>query len=491
MKGLINIKNEDDECFRWCHLAMLHPASKDAQRVSKYKAYVNSLDYIGVKFPVSQKDYSKIEKQNNVNINVFGYEEKQPFPIYVSKESNAAVFNLLLVTSNERQHYVLIKYFNRFMYNQTLHHERKQFRMHCLKCFSSEVHLTNHKEVCVRINGKQGSFVKYENFHKQLDVPFVIHADFEAITEKVSGCTQDDSKSHTDAYQRHTDCGYGHKLVCCYDDKYSKPVEVFRGKNAVNKFMVKMLEVKYCKNVKKEHFNQDMIMTKADKRDFKKASKCHICDKDYVKGDTRVRDHYHVTGKYRGSAHQDCNVNFRLTDKIRVIFHNLRGYDSHFIMQEIDKFNMDINVIPNSMEKYTSVMLDKHLVFLDSFQFISSGLHRLVSNLSRDAFKYTSEEFQDGKLKLMVKKGVYPYDYMDSFNKFGDTSLPRKEAFYSILNDEGITDEAYQHAQNVWGTFNMKTMGEYHNLYLKSDVLLLADVFENFRKTCKTSQALG
>ena len=91
MKGLINIKNEDDECFRWCHLAMLHPASKDAQRVSKYKAHVNSLDYSGVKFSVSQKDYSKIEKQNNVNMKVFGYEEKQPFPIRKKREQRGSV----------------------------------------------------------------------------------------------------------------------------------------------------------------------------------------------------------------------------------------------------------------------------------------------------------------------------------------------------------------------------------------------------------------
>ena len=174
--------------------------------------------------------------------------------------------------------------------------------------------------------------------------------------------------------------------------------------------------------------------------------------------------------------------------KLPVIFHNLRGYDSHFIMQEIGSTgksnNLDINCIPNNMEKYMAFMLGQHLVFLDSFQFMVSSLERLAANLPADAFKHTSQVFQDEKLALMKKKGVYPYDYMDSFQKFVEQQLPPKEEFYSILTDGSISDEQYTHAQNVWNTFNIKTMGEYHDLYLKSGILLLADVFENFRKTC-------
>ena len=136
------------------------------------------------------------------------------------------------------------------------------------------------------------------------------------------------------------------------------------------------------------------------------------------------------------------------------------------------------------MERYMSFMLGNHLIFLDSFQFMSSSLERLVSNLSENAFRYTSKEFNEQNLKLMKQKGVYPYDYMDSFSRFEETKLPAKEEFYCILNDEHITDDAYKHAKNVWTTFNMQNLGEYHDLYLKSDVLLLADVFKNFRKTC-------
>ena len=128
-------------------------------------------------------------------------------------------------------------------------------------------------------------------------------------------------------------------------------------------------------------------------------------------------------------------------------------------------------------------MLGNNLTFIDSFQFMSSSLDKLVSNLPKEALKYTSKQFKNEKFNLMTRKGIYPYDFMDSFEKVNE-KLPPKEEFYSQLNDEDISGEDYKHAQNVWETFVLKNMGEYHDLYLKSDILLLADVFENFRKTC-------
>ena len=347
-KGLINMKNKDNECFRWCHIRHLNPQDKDSQRIKKSdKEYIKNLDYSGIEFPVTTKQYNKIEKQNEININVFGYENKQPYPIFVSKEKYDRQMNLLLITENNNKHYMLIKDFNRFMFNQTKYEGIKHFCMHCLQCFSSERVLNNHKDNCIQVNGTQAvkmpdkynNTLKFNNFHKQQPVPFVIYADFEAITEKISSCQPNNDKSYTEEYQKHTDCGYGYKIVCCYDDKYSKPVTTYRGEKAVYKFMEAMLEeVKYCKKVMKKEFNKPLRMTKDDEEKFQKANECHICNKKYTNKDIRVRDHCHITSKYRGSAHQECNLKLRVNPeevKIPVIFHNLRGYDSHFIMQEI------------------------------------------------------------------------------------------------------------------------------------------------------------
>ena len=281
-KGLINIKNKDDECFRWCHIRHLNLQDKNPQRIKKEdKKMINELNYDGIDFPLSQKHYNKVEKQNSMRINIFGYENGQPFPIHISKETFEDQMNLLLITKDEKKHYVLIKDFNAFMYNQSTHKERTHLCMYCLQCFSSERVLANHVNNCLTINGaqainmpKQGENVlKFNNFHKQLPVPFVIYADFEAITKKVQGCKQSeemekdkDRRSYTEAYQTHEDCGYGYKVVCCYDDKYSKYTRTYGGENAVYKFMEKMLEeVEYCKAVIKKHFNKPLVMTEVDK----------------------------------------------------------------------------------------------------------------------------------------------------------------------------------------------------------------------------------
>ena len=131
--------------------------------------------------------------------------------------------------------------------------------------------------------------------------------------------------------------------------------------------------------------------------------------------------------------------------------------------------------------------INNHLGFIDSLKSMGSSLEKLAGNLSEEGFIYTKENFTDERqFQLMNKTGVYPYDYMDSFSKFNDTQLPRREDCYSLLTDEDISEDDYSHAEDVWKTFKLKNMGEYHDLYLKSDILLLADAFENFRKTCLT-----
>ena len=280
---------------------------------------INELNYEGTECPVSQKRYNKVEKQNDIRINVFGYENGQPFPINISKETFKDQMNLLLITKDEKKHYILIKHFNSFMYNQSKQKERKHFCMYCLQCFSSERVLVKHANNCLTINGsqavnmpKQGnSILKFNNFHKQLPVPFVIYADFEAITKKVQGCEQSeemkkdkDRRSYTEAYQTHKDCSYGYKVVCCYRERYSKPIQTYRGGNAIYKFMEKMLEdVEYCKAVIKKCFNKPFIMTEYDEQPFRTMDGCHICGEKYTDKDVRIRDHCYNTGKFRGSAH--------------------------------------------------------------------------------------------------------------------------------------------------------------------------------------------
>ena len=128
--------------------------------------------------------------------------------------------------------------------------------------------------------------------------------------------------------------------------------------------------------------------------------------------------------------------------------------------------------------------INANLVFIDSMQFMNSSLDSLINNLSDNDFKYLSEEFKGEFLELVKQKGVYPYEYMDSFKKFSENKLPDRCKFFSSLKDVCISEKDYLKAKYFWNVFKMNTMGDYHDLYLKADVLLLADVFEKFINTC-------
>ena len=156
-------------------------------------------------------------------------------------------------------------------------------------------------------------------------------------------------------------------------------------------------------------------------------------------------------------------------------------------MQAMSQLQKEIKCIANNMEKYITFSVGG-LRFTDSFNFLQGSLDSLVSSTPKESLKITSTISKGNE--LLYKKGIYPYEYMDSWERFSETRLPDKEKFYSKLNDEHITDEEYAHAQRVWEAFGCKTLGDYHDLYVKTDVALLADVFENFRNLCQEQHGL-
>ena len=261
-----------------------------------------------------------------------------------------------------------------------------------------------------------------------------------------------------------------------------------------------------------------------------------------------VRDHCHYTGKYQGPAHNECNRQFRKPKFTPIFFHNLSGYDSHLFINNLGKTQGNIKCIPNNEEKYISfskdIVVDKEkkvmheLRFLDSCKFMPSSLGTLVANITacskcesccpgdclkryikdgkiiqykgiglcgncrncllinKPCFKPITKHLRETrkifgkKTNFLTRKGAYPYDYVDNLDRLSETQLPPKEAFHSKLNDKHISDEDYEHALKVWEAFDCKTLKDYHDLYLESDLLLLADVFETFRDLCMTNYEL-
>ena len=165
----------------------------------------------------------------------------------------------------------------------------------------------------------------------------------------------------------------------------------------------------------KKHFNKNLIMSEEEEHLFQQSNGFWICKELINNNLEKVRDNCHVTGRIRGAPHRDCNINFQLTKRIPVIFHNLRGYDSHLVFSVIHKFDVKISVIPNGLQKYTAFFVGKNLVFIDRMQFMNPSLDKVVKNLSDKNFQYLVEEFGPDNLEILKQKGSYPYEYMNSF----------------------------------------------------------------------------
>ena len=491
---MVNVKNKDDHCLRWALRSALFQAADHPDRPAKYPT-ADGLDLTGIDAPTPISQIGKVERQNDLAINVFGW-DKGVIVHHVSKQpEDMPRINLLLIQKADKFHYTWVKNFNRLLHDQNKNGRKKYFCERCLHGYSRENLLEAHRPECkgigqtaVRVEMPQEGKFTFQNHHKQLPAPYVIYADFEALTTKVEGPELDPTKSNTQRTQHHEACSYCYVVVRC-DGKTEAPAE-YRGSNAAEHFL-RALQVEERGIQKVLAKPQAMRMTRADWESHSTARRCHVCD-GLLKGDS-VKDHCHITGKYRGAAHSACNLKLRLSPKtttIPVVFHNLRGYDSHVLMQAISKVEGRVSCIPNNTEKYISFSLGQ-LRFIDSAQFLLAPLDKLVAANKPEAFQITTHYEPDHqKRTLLLRKGVYPYEYMDSWERFEETQLPPKEDFYSKLTDANISDSDYAHAQRVWETFRCQTLGNYADLYCRTDVLLLADVFENFRKTSQKQYGL-
>ena len=519
-KALINMQNEDDKCFMWSVLRALYPKDKNPQRVDNdLKSKQDSINMDGICYPVNFRAIDRFEHLNpNISISVLGYnKEERVFPLKISKCTRCDNDIVLLLLKEavkgengkieEKTHYTLVKNKSALIASQINNHEHKRhFCLNCFNSFNSPITLETHKEYCYKNESVKtlmpppGTYLRFKNFLHSEKAPFAVYADFESLIKPMDNCDPDPNKSYTKKYQKHEPISFSYYINSSIDGVFKPVLRKYtqtkpEDANAIDVF-IKWLEedVKAIANIEEK----EMIFTEEDRKQFNKASDCWICGEEL--GNDRVRDHCHFTGRYRGPAHNRCNLKYRKPKSISVFFHNLSGYDSHLFIKKLgtpDK-NENIDCIPNNEEKYISFsktivtgqytnkkgkVKDKtfKIVFKDSLKFMSSSLGALVNNLPKDSFKNLLKYFTPKQAEILKQKGFYPYEYMDSEEKFNDTKLPPREAFYSKLSGRGITEKDYKHA---WNSFKMKTFKEYHELYNITDVLLLADVFENFRELC-------
>ena len=490
-KAIINMENKDNQCGKWAITRALNPVDRDSERITKIlKTQAEKYNWNGIEFPMKLKDIHKFEKNNNVNVNVFSFDDetKKVYTLRLSKTDHEKTVNLFLYN----EHYGVVKNLSRLVSSQV----SKRDNIICTRClnhFRTPESLKRHLELCQNHDhqhhvypNKDNKYVFFKQHQKMHRVPFVVYADFECFVEP----TDNKIGKGTVQYQKHTPSGFCYAIKCMDESIYESKTVLYTAKEEgedIGKNFVKSLE----KDLKEVHKILKTVVpikiSEQEEESFKNAIECYACGLDL--GDDRVRDHCHLTGKYRGAAHSKCNLRMRTPKFVPVLFHNLEGYDSHLFVKSLGG---QIGCIPKTDEKYISfskyIGMDEkgketlEIRFLDSIKFTLKSLDDLVKGLGPDQFKSLEKEMGDNK--LLKKKGIFPYEFMTDFDKLNVYKLPPKNKFYSKLNDSNIDDEEYEHAQKVWKEFNCKTMRNYHDLYLKTDVLLLTDVMENYRNIC-------
>ena len=565
-KSTINPKNNDDKCFQYAvTLALnLDKIKKDPQRVSKIKPFIEKYNWEDIDFPSTSKNWKKIECNNEVALNILyvPYNTKQINIAYKSKNNltQKRQIILLMISDGQKWHYLVVKNLSRLLRGITSNHKEDFYCLNCFHSYRTENKLEAHKKICenhdychVEMPTKKNNIIKYNHGEKSMKLPFVIYADLECFLEKMSICINNPNESSTTKISKHTPSGYSIFTHCSFDKSKNK-LNYYRGKDCMKKFSNDLRE--HASKIINYEKKKMILLTTEEKIYHNKQKISYICKKEFSnneKKNYKVRDHCHYTGKYRGAAHNICNLRYKVSKEIPIVFHNGSIYDYHVIIKELVKeFEGNFECLGENTEKYITFLVPlkkkiEHknleitykIKFIDSFRFMSSSLTKLVDNLSQgihnnkcadcksnlDYIKTENEKLiiecynckqrykkkfnkelikrfastyefcnnnttrsssseRINKFVLLLRKGVYPYEYADTWERFSEISLPSKEDFYSNLIMEDISDIGYRHANNVFKVFKLENLGDYHDLYVQSDTLLLADVFNNFRDMC-------
>lgn len=508
----INLRNDDIYCFKWAIISAMCPTVRGtAFRTSAYpvdditaniillEEYNIKLDFSGLDFPLKVYDVGIFEEHNeNISVNVFGLEGDDIVgPFYCTKAEKNKHINLLMIQDYaDNCHYVWIKHISRLVRSQLTKSGRKIFICNCcLAYFASNEQLCVHKNECSKIVSIMPSpdncTLKFEKYERGLKVPFAVFADFECILQDIDTCLPCPKTSSTTDVQQHVPFAFAYYVKCSHDSTLDK-LKVYRGEDAAKKFVQYLVE-----DVKDIYHNVIMKpkpmspLTDEEKQIQENSTECHICKK--ALGEVRVADHDHFTSIYRGPAHKECNLRFRVPKFVPVYFHNFSGYDCHLFVKALNEVDGPIDLIPLNKELYVSLskrifVSDEKTIelrFLDSARFMPSSLEKLANNLATKDFNTTRAYYTDNKkFQLVTRKGVLPYEYLNSLKRLDEPVLPAKTAFNNKLTNSVCSDTDYDHAVQVWETFDCKQLWDYVKIYLVTDVLLLTDIFTNFRDVC-------
>ena len=574
-RSLLNIKNKQDGfCFIYCIAAAIFPVTKNQERPQNYTAHMSKFKFDRNKMPMPLSSIPVFERNNDLKINVYSFENNKMYPVYLSKQKKGGktrkTIHLLLLCEDNKAHYCLIKSLDRVLKTMlrsrrtaTSKNNERKFCERCLQSVNKQK-LDQHKELCADQQPHliempaEGTTVKFKNWQKKYRSPFVVYADLEAFDVRTDGFedmrqtyseTLNDAKAATLIIEHQYPCSFGAVLVDARRSGAAKS-EYFRGDNPIAKMMDTFRDwLRWAAQEKQRYRFLKWSTVKREKYIDSWNFPCCICNEpfaDHIETDDnegnqqhttendddenhpdddddggdephqstpntrnkrKVIHHCHLTGKVFGVAHSGCNLKCTTTNFLPVFFHNLSRYDAHHIIKNLKlEEGEELTAISRTEENFISFSVRvpvgtymdrqgnekniKHDIrFLDSLNFMTSGLDSLVKTLDDSDLRLLREEFgylSDENFALIRKKGFFPYSYLDGPEKF-QSGLPDYGVDWmnTLSGKIDISRENYLEVKKVYNLFKCQNFGDYHDLYLKLDVLLLADVFERFRDVCE------
>jgi hypothetical protein len=497
--SLVNIKNKDEKCFMWSVLACMN-LSVNSDKPSKYKEFANNYDFSMLNYPVSLNDIDNFSKGNKIFITVFELlhnEESNKFTLDIIFKSNGNIdeykadIKLLLY----KNHYVCVRKLNLLLKKVNNIKYNIYPCEYCDECFFyREEALDRHILVCSAFNNvklfkvptRNENQVFFKNHFKSLKVGIKIYADFEVVLQKYEKEENDQiDKEKTFYLSKHVPCAVG----CCTIIEWSNFINEFyySGLDCVDKYIDYLFEM--CRMIKERY----ILITSLSHKDIKvlinSNIKCVYCnkniDKSYVNG--RLIENYETILPMHSAC---CLRYYKSFLIVPVLFHNLKGYDSHLFIDKLASRSVYVNAIPISKEKYISFScvinvegINVELRFLDSLAFLSGSLASNANNLT--SYKYIGSNNSNlpmDSIKNLNSKLPFPYEYISSFEKLFEQELPCDEdSWYSSLTGEKQSMNIIQEAIRTFKERGCMNILDYMMLYLRMDVLLLAEIFESFR----------
>ena len=540
---LLSVNNQNDYCLLYSIAAAFtrHLYSDEEQTdPTTYNQWIaNKLLIQDVNFPSALEDIQTLVKNNpelDMNINVYCLQNNKRYPmaknIKIENQKGKNVINLLRLSHKDGNsvhngHFVLIKDLDSFLARKTQRDKKsqiykKKFCPLCLCQFRSEdsEKYVNHKKLCTNKRAQKEILpdkddrVEFHNYDKKYQTEITGFFDLECVLKPeeslkqcpdcVFNCKCENDNSFTIEKNLHKPVIYSFCLVDLDGKLLAEESKWCPDGDAHVKLLERLLDIQNeILEVSNKFLPMEQLSAEERRTLLKKQRyRCNHCDIKFKRSDTIVLDHHHFTSQTHGLAHQSCNLNRSRKKKIAMFAHNASNYDMHFILNALAKVSNERKVysqcLPKNSESYRALTIDSYR-FLDSYSFLPHSLDELVKDYTArikpedmsllnqsKLVENKKEEFSsdsETRRKFILRKGVFPYEYCSDSNILYEKNLPEIEKFHSSLTEGGITPEDYHHAHNFWKTFNCSNLKDYAMRYCEADVIQLAQVFIDFRKT--------